>query len=111
MELHLDLDSLVVRLVDPGVLTSFSVVVDAPVGATSASHAHRLADVVTHRHVGVAEETGEVAVDQAIVRFLAAGEVGDGWEVDFDEMLARAGAEGWLDGDGRIRGPVVWPRA
>ena len=110
MELHVDLDSLVVRLLDPEVLTEFSVVVDAPPGATPASHGHRLGDVVAHRHVGAVEASGEVAVDQGIIRFLAAGEVGDGWEVAFDEMLAVARAEGWLDVEGRIRGHVVWPR-
>ena len=110
MEVHVDLDSLVVRLTEPEDVTSLCVVVDGPEGATPSSHLHRLGDVVAHRHVGHLEETGEVAVDQSIIRFLAAGEVGDAWEGEFSAMIAGAEAKGSLDPEGRIRGYVIWPQ-
>ena len=109
--MHIDLETLVVRLVDPSELAGISVVVDSPAGATELTHGHRLADVVAHRHVGALDESGAVAVDQSILRFLAAGEVEDGWEQSFDEAVERAAVSGALDPTGRLLALVVWPRA
>ena len=110
MHLHLDLDEIVVILSDAGETNSFSVVVDRPVAATAASHSHRLADVVRARHIGIVEASGDVAVEPAIIRFLAAGEVDTTWDAAFDEMVCAAATRGWVDAAGRIRAHVVWPK-
>jgi len=109
VELHVDLETLVVRLVDPLQLRDLWVVVDGPPGATVHSHGHRLGDVVAHRHVGVLEPDGTVAVDRGILEFLSAGEVDDGWDEELDAALDRAAQDGRLDGSGRLQASVRWP--
>jgi hypothetical protein len=109
VELHLDLDDIVVRLLNAEDMSRFQVNVDKPLGANPVSHGHRLGDVVAARHVGVLEDSGLVAVDPAILRFLAAGEVGETWESDLAAMIAGATEHGWVDDEGRVRGHGVWP--
>jgi hypothetical protein len=109
MELLVDLDSVFIKLVDPQDLDRFQLTIEAPVGAMPATHLHRLGDVVAAQHVGVLRPDGDVSVDPALIRFLGAGQVDDGWEQGFTAMLSNAGSEGWLDEEGRIQAHVVWP--
>jgi hypothetical protein len=109
VELHLDLDAIVIRLVDPAETAHVTVVIDAPTTANPMTHDHRLGDVVAARHVGHLEETGDVAIDPAVIRFLAAGEVGASWERDLAAMMERAAEHGRLSPSGWIVAIVVWP--
>ncbi|MEI8051667.1 MAG: hypothetical protein WCI12_09555 [Actinomycetes bacterium] len=109
MELRLDLEEIVVRLADPSETSCISVRVVEPAGATPMSHSHRLGDVVAARHIGALEAGGEVVIDPAILRFLAAGEVDESWEADLEAMIDRAATKGWIDDHGRIRAHVEWP--
>jgi len=109
VQLHLDLDAIVIRLVDATDTSHLEVVIDAPSTATPMTHDHRLGDVVAARHVGHLEESGDVAVDPAVLRFLAAGEVEASWDGDLESMLDHARDEGSLSASGWIVANVVWP--
>ena len=109
MELVVDLEGIVVTLKESENLDHFSVSISEPVTATQRSHAHRFADVVAARHLGVVDEHGDLALNPEILRFLAAGEVEDAWEEHFDVMLKEAGKAGRIDPKGRLRTHVKWP--
>ena len=109
VHLHLDLESIVVRLVEPSDLTTFDVVIDAPADATPATQGHRLGDVVAARHLGTVGEDGAVWVDPAILQFLSAGAVDEGWDEALAVMIRQATTRGWVDESGWIRAHVVWP--
>jgi len=109
MELIVDLEGIVITLKESHNLDHFSVSISEPITATPSSHAHRFADVVAARHLGVVEEHGDLAVNTEILRFLAAGEVEDAWGEKLDVMLQEAGKAGRIDPEGRLRTHVVWP--
>ena len=61
----------------------------------------RLAAVLAEHDAGEFLPDGtHVMVPVATVRRLAAGRVPDGWDADFDAMLATARSRGWLSEDG-----------
>lgn len=60
--------------------------------------------------------TGRLVGDDAFIRVdalcaLAAGRVGEGWQVDFDRMLDYARTKGWFDDAGdAIQAHIEWDR-
>lgn len=66
---------------------------------------HRLAAVLAEHDAGeLLPDLNHVMIPVATLRRLAAGRVPEGWEADFEGMLAKARERGWLDEDGdRVR--------
>lgn len=70
--------------------------------------AQRLEAVLAENDAGEVQADGAyVMVPVATLRRLAAGRVPDGWEAEFDSMLARARDRGWLSAEGdSVRAPL-----
>lgn len=109
MELHLDLDAIVVRLVGVDDLDRLDVVIDAPLQATAESHAHRLGDVIAARHLGVMTDTGRVAINPLVLEFFGAGGSSADWMDRVALMIEDAREVGRVDDVGRLRCDVRWP--
>jgi hypothetical protein len=63
--------------------------------------ADRLAAVLADHDAGeLLVDGAHVVIKVATLRRLAAGRVPDGWDADFDAMLAHARTQGWLSEDG-----------
>ena len=63
--------------------------------------ADRLAAVLKDHDAGELLPNGvHLMIPVATLRRLAAGRVPDGWDADFDAMLAHAAGQGWLSEDG-----------
>jgi hypothetical protein len=63
--------------------------------------ADRLAAVLADHEAGeLLQDGAHVMIPVATLRRLAAGRVPDGWDADFDGMLAHARGKGWLSEDG-----------
>jgi hypothetical protein len=61
----------------------------------------RLAAVLADHDAGeLLIDGAHVMIPVATLRRLAAGRVPDGWDADFDRMLAYARSQGWLSEDG-----------
>ncbi|HEY2225770.1 hypothetical protein [Actinomycetospora sp.] len=61
----------------------------------------RLAAVLAENDAGELSEDGaHVMIPVATLRRLAAGRVPEGWDADFDGMLAYARTKGWLSEEG-----------
>jgi hypothetical protein len=61
----------------------------------------RLAAVLADHDAGeLLVDGAHVMIPVATLRRLAAGRVPDGWDADFDAMIAHARAQGWLSEDG-----------
>jgi hypothetical protein len=74
-----------------------------------ASDVHRLGDVLAAAHAGRLANEGTAFLDPAALRFHAAGQVDDGWEVGFSRMLELAAEHGWVAEDGYLQAHVTWP--
>jgi len=109
MKIELDLDVAGVRIDQPDDLESLSIVVGAPDDANPARDAHRLGDVIERLDAGSLRGDGMVAINFEMVRFLAAGQVDDGWDSEVEALMALAHGRGDLDGEGRLVVPVIWP--
>ncbi len=109
MELKIDLDNVLIKLVNPADFSVFRIVIGTPASARPDTQSHRLGDVVAAQHVGVLRSDGDVAVEPDVIRFMAAGQGGDGWEQGFRAMISVAEHQGWIDDRGRIQAHVVWP--
>jgi hypothetical protein len=109
MKIALDLEVAGVRLDRPDDVESLSVVIEAPSDATHARDAHRLGDVIERLDAGVLRHDGTVSVNIEMVRFLAAGQVDEGWDDRLVALMASARGRGELDDKGRLVIPVIWP--
>ena len=59
--------------------------------------------------VGRLLPSGEALIEIGAVRRLAAGQVPDGWDADFDAMVGYAKSKGWLDERGEaIQAHIEW---
>ncbi len=91
-----------VALLEPEDCGRFDVVVSGPGDIAALDRA--LAAAAVGR-----PDDEEALVEVGAVRRLAAGSVGDGWEVDFAAMLEFARGKRWLTDDGHaIRAHVEW---
>lgn len=111
MKIALDLEVAGVRIDEPNDVEALSVVIDAPSDANPARDAHRLGDVIERLDAGVLRGDGTLAVNFEMVRFLAAGQVDEGWDDRLVALMASARGRGELDDEGRLRVPVIWPSA
>jgi hypothetical protein len=109
VDVVVNLDDGIVVLRAPEDTGSFALRVAGPPDAAPGTHAEHLARVLEATGVGRLGSDGDAFVVADAVRFLAAGEVDDGWNERFETMLSYAGTKGWLDDDGAIQAHVVWP--
>lgn len=59
--------------------------------------------------VGRLLPSGDALIEIDAVRRLAAGQVPDGWDADFDAMVGYARSKGWLDERGEaIQAHIEW---
>jgi hypothetical protein len=99
----------IVVLREPEDTGSFALRVAGPADAAPVSHGEHLARVLEATGVGRLGPDGDAYVASDALRFMAAGQVDDGWDEQFESMLAYAGTRGWLDDDGAVQAHVVWP--
>jgi hypothetical protein len=111
VEVVVDLGAVTVVVAHPEELATLSVRVAAPPTASPAvpEDVHRLSDVLEAAHTGRVGSDGSAFVDPAALRFHAAGQVDDGWEVGFSRMLELAAEHGWVAEDGYLQAHVTWP--
>ncbi len=63
----------------------------------------QIAAVLAEHDAGeMTDDRSAVMVPVATLRRLAAGHVPEGWDAEFDAMLAKARERGWLSDDGTI---------
>lgn len=61
----------------------------------------RISEILDEADAGSLSEDGaHVMVPVAALRRMAAGRVPEGWDADFDAMIAHAREKGWLSADG-----------
>lgn len=61
------------------------------------------------QYVGRLLPSGDALIEIDAVRRLAAGQVPDGWDADFDAMVGYAKSKGWLDERGEaIQAHTEW---
>ena len=95
MYVRVDVDSSQVTLEEPGNCTQFHVVAAGQDGQVSAQ------DLAPHLGaVGSVADDDHLWISIDEVRRMAAGRVPDGWEAEFDGMVAYATSKGWLDDGG-----------
>lgn len=108
----MDLERVTVVLVDADAVDRLEVRVGEPATASDRSEpdVHRLQDVLASAHVGRLLDAGRALVRPDAVRFHAAGQVGERWSTQFDELSRRraAGPDGIDDGVSMVA-PVRWP--
>jgi hypothetical protein len=108
VEIVVDVTLRTVVLSEPDDTAKFALrVLGSPVGDVSAVSA-----VLAETRTGRLSEAGDAFVAPNVVRRLAAGSVGEGWEQRFAEMLEYASARGWTDAsDGSVQAHVIWDGA
>lgn len=97
-------------------LTSLSIQVSgAPKPRAGGADEEFLTAALAGAGIGRTGPTGDALIPSTVLRRLAVGAaagVGQqpdaGWEQGFADMVAHAGANGWIDDDGAIRAHVEW---
>ena len=105
----MNLEDGIVVLREPEDTGAFALLVAGPADASASSQAEHLARVLQATGVGRLASDGHAFVVPDAVRFMAAGQVDNGWDERFETMLSYAATKGWLDDDGAIQAHVVWP--
>lgn len=107
VHVHADLTSHVVRLDEPENLKAFHVLV---AGGDQVEELDRL---LREESVGRTDDDGTHAwISIQAVRTMAASQVSEDWEPEFERMIAYATGKGWVDDDGtHLRGHLEWAPA
>ena len=116
MDLVVDLAAGCVAVDGWDTLTSLSVqIARPPESPSSRADEESLTATLAGAGIGRSAPTGDALVPTEVLRRLAVSAAGDsglqldaGWEQEFADMVARAGANGWIDDDGAIRAHVEW---
>jgi len=110
VDVVVNLEDGIVVLREPKDTRSFALRIAGPADASSESHTEHLARVLEATGVGRLGPDGDAFVVADAVRFMAAGQVDEGWDEQFESMVSYAGTKGWLDDRGAIQAHVAWPR-